>query len=203
MSWLEEKIEKWRKNLKTHSDCRIAETVMRENETLFSSDEDGRAKWVENALLKMAELIPDISVRKKIMSCCSCVFTEEFGDSIILELRETYRQSKNIDDVIRKMKSYPNKFAFTSYENGVIKEKRQPRDPQACASARSFEEKKLAACFCPLARAGKVPFPEPFCSCSAGWYAGIWEGVLEKPVEVKVVKSLLYGDETCEFEIKP
>ncbi|MBN1150243.1 hypothetical protein JXA84_03360 [candidate division WOR-3 bacterium] len=203
MTWFEEKIEKWKRNLKTFSNEIITEKVMLGNESLLSSNEEERAKWIECALNRMSEFIPDISVRKKIMSSCSCVFTDEFGDEIILELRQEYKKRGKIEDVITRMQDYPDKFAFTIYEDGVIKEKRKPRDPESWAAAKTLKEKIMAACFCPLARSGKVPFPKPFCSCSAGWYAGIWEGILEKPVKAEVIKSLLYGDDSCKFEIIP
>jgi predicted hydrocarbon binding protein len=39
--------------------------------------------------------------------------------------------------------------------------------------------------------------PPSFCHCSTSWDRQLWEGVLGRPVEVEVVKSLLKGDERC------
>lgn len=202
MTWLENKIDKWMKNIERYTDTHTSAKIMDGSDILKEASDKERAEYFEKTMNKLEREIPDEETRENILSSCSCVFTEEFGDELILELREIYKNTVKIEKVLERMKQYPGKFAHTVYENGVVREKRKPRDPVAYASAKTPEERKLAACFCPLARAGNVPFPKPFCYCSAGWYKGIWEGILDRPVKVKVVKSLLYGDETCEFEIR-
>ena len=42
---------------------------------------------------------------------------------------------------------------------------------------------------------------DTFCYCSAGWERQQWEGAIGQPVRVDVVKSLLKGDDLCEFAI--
>lgn len=39
------------------------------------------------------------------------------------------------------------------------------------------------------------------CQISCGYYKDYWEGVLEAPVKVELTKSLVLGDETCQFNI--
>jgi len=43
--------------------------------------------------------------------------------------------------------------------------------------------------------------PVHYCYCGAGWYRQQWEGVFDKPVSIKIVKSVLRGDEICRFAI--
>jgi predicted hydrocarbon binding protein len=39
------------------------------------------------------------------------------------------------------------------------------------------------------------------CYCGAGFYKGIWEEILQAPVEVEVLESVLKGDEVCTIAI--
>jgi predicted hydrocarbon binding protein len=40
-----------------------------------------------------------------------------------------------------------------------------------------------------------------YCYCGAGFYKGIWEEILQQPVEVEVLKSILNGDDVCTIAI--
>jgi predicted hydrocarbon binding protein len=40
-----------------------------------------------------------------------------------------------------------------------------------------------------------------FCYCSSGWERRQWEGAIGRPVRVDVVKTLLRGDDHCQFAI--
>jgi predicted hydrocarbon binding protein len=40
-----------------------------------------------------------------------------------------------------------------------------------------------------------------FCFCGAGWFRQQWEGAIGKPVRIEVVKSVLKGDDVCQFAI--
>jgi predicted hydrocarbon binding protein len=43
--------------------------------------------------------------------------------------------------------------------------------------------------------------PEIYCYCGAGYYRGIWEEIVQEPVEVEVLESVLAGDEVCKVAI--
>ncbi len=45
------------------------------------------------------------------------------------------------------------------------------------------------------------PIDPVFCGCSAGFFKNFWEAVLDQPVKVEVVKSLIKGDQICEFAL--
>ncbi len=60
-------------------------------------------------------------------------------------------------------------------------------------------------CHCPWARASLLE-PEAtvsarFCNCSAGFEKQYWDTVLDEPVRVDVVRSVLAGDPVCEFAV--
>ncbi|UCE08943.1 MAG: hypothetical protein JSW61_08075 [Candidatus Thorarchaeota archaeon] len=43
------------------------------------------------------------------------------------------------------------------------------------------------------------PVDPVFCGCSAGYFKNFWEAIFEQPVRVEVIKSVIKGDEICEF----
>jgi predicted hydrocarbon binding protein len=56
-------------------------------------------------------------------------------------------------------------------------------------------------CYCPLVRDYHEKLPVTFCNCSRGWLKELFESALEKPVEVKLEKSIKRGDKTCRFRV--
>ncbi len=45
------------------------------------------------------------------------------------------------------------------------------------------------------------PIDPVFCGCSAGYFKNFWEAVLNHPVRVEVLKSIISGDKICEFAL--
>jgi predicted hydrocarbon binding protein len=86
-------------------------------------------------------------------------------------------------------------------EGNVVVEVKAPADAEAFAKAQTPDEKRVAYCHCPLARAAKRPLPRPYCCCGGGWYRGIWEFIIEKPVRAELIKSVMSGDEHCAFAV--
>ncbi|MFX1495453.1 MAG: DUF6144 family protein, partial [Promethearchaeota archaeon] len=46
-----------------------------------------------------------------------------------------------------------------------------------------------------------VTLNSTFCYCSLGWVRIIFETLLKKSIEVKLIKSIGFGDKVCEFVI--
>lgn len=70
--------------------------------------------------------------------------------------------------------------------------------------AASPEEKRYRFCHCQTIRGiimkGEI-FPVTYCYCGAGFYKGIWEHILQRPVKVEVLESVLKGDDVCRIAI--
>jgi hypothetical protein len=68
------------------------------------------------------------------------------------------------------------------------------------------QEKKYYYCHCPWVRESlldenQTP-PDPvFCNCSGGYYKNFWEAVLDQPVKVELLESVLKGDSVCKFAL--
>lgn len=201
MGWLEDKVEKWEKAIDSRAGSGKGEGVTAGWKEA-GKDPEKLATWTAGAMQRLAEAVPDIVQRREIMLDRSCVFTEEFGDERILALRKLYQETGDVEEVLKAMRQDRERFGQPYLENGAIVEVRSPRDKEAYSKASTDYERQMAACFCPLARAARERLPLEYCCCSAGWYRGIYQGIFQRPVEVKVEKSLLNGDAQCRFSIK-
>ncbi len=57
-------------------------------------------------------------------------------------------------------------------------------------------------CYCGSVSKTKEPIPATYCHCSCGWYKELFETLLEQPVEVELVASIVQGADACEFVIR-
>ena len=66
------------------------------------------------------------------------------------------------------------------------------------------EKRRQYYCHCPRVREilkTQESLPVTYCYCGAGFYKGIWEEILQEPVEVEVLESVLGGDEVCSIAV--
>jgi predicted ArsR family transcriptional regulator len=56
-------------------------------------------------------------------------------------------------------------------------------------------------CYCGSVSHFPEPFSATFCHCSCGWYRQLFETLLQQPVEVELLASIVQGDELCRFLI--
>ena len=66
------------------------------------------------------------------------------------------------------------------------------------------EVKRQYYCHCPRVRdalktSGTIS--PTYCYCGAGFYKGVWEEILQQPVEVEVLETVLKGDEVCKIAV--
>jgi hypothetical protein len=200
MGWLEDKIIKWQAAIDARGGAGKGDNVVAGWQSV-GDDPEALAEWSAQAMVRLAQQVPDSSARQKIMLDRSCVFTEEFGDEAILALRRLYHETGQVEEVLRSMRENKERFGQPFLEGDAIIEVRRPRDPAAYAKAKNDYERQLAACFCPLIRASRKRVPLEYCCCSAGWFRGIYQGIFRRPVTVTVEKSLLNGDDSCRFSI--
>jgi len=128
----------------------------------------------------------------------------------VKELREHYEQNKIWYEQIITPKVID--FVATNPEvlSGVIKDEKMyitkiPYDTVAYLEAVNDKDKKYYGCHCPFAReaikAGNMDISSRFCYCSAGFEKFPFEVILDQELKIKVLKSLLNGDDVCRFEI--
>ncbi len=184
----------------------VGKTVMRGADGLtVDSTAADRFEWVKGAMESLEGLATE-EQRYEVLSKCAHVFPP----SQIGKLRAVYQETRDrtgdvdeaVDAVIAFMGEDPGWGERPRREGRVIHSSKKPRDPDGYEKAENALEKRQAYCFCPLIRGHlEEGMPVAFCYCGAGWYRQQWEGAIGRPVTVEIVKSLLKGDDLCEFAI--
>jgi effector-binding domain-containing protein len=166
---------------------------------------DDRFHWVKGAVARLDRLAEE-GQTYDVLSSCAHVFPAEQ----VAKLRAVYQEARvrtgdplqAVDAVIAFMDRDPGWPAGTRREGRIVYAAKKPRDPGAYEKAQTEAEKRQAYCFCPIIRSHLDGGMSPsFCYCGAGWYRRQWEGALGRPVTIEVAKSILRGDDVCQFAI--
>ena len=96
----------------------------------------------------------------------------------------------------------PGWYANPVRNRRVISMKKMPFDIKGYAQAKTREEKMRSYCQCPLIRDHLDEVNPLFCSCGAGWFRQLWEGILGRSVTVEMVKTVAKGDDCCLVHVK-
>lgn len=115
-------------------------------------------------------------------------FTQEIDDDVISYVR----QNPTIEGGIRR----GNQVIITKIPYMAKQYLNEPDE----------HKRKYYYCHCPWAREALKEeeglfVPPVFCNCSAGYYKNYWEAVLEQPVKVELLESVLKGDDVCKFAL--
>jgi effector-binding domain-containing protein len=141
-----------------------------------------------------------------VISSCAHVFPDSQTEKLRLvfqqEFAKTQDKIKAIDAVLEFMDSDPGWRVEIYREGDVIYTAKNPRDRAAFEAAQTDEERRRAYCFCPIIRNHlEEDVPPEFCYCGSGWYRKQWEDATQKPVSIEIVKSLVKGDDRCQYAI--
>lgn len=182
------------------------EVMQGSGELTTESTVEERFQWVKGAMERLGGLASE-GATYDIVSRCAHVFPA----SQIEKLRALYERTKAqtgdaleaVDAVIAFMEKDPGWGERPRREGRVVYSSKNPRDPAGYEKAKDELEKRKAYCFCPLVREHlQEGMPLAFCYCGAGWYRQQWEGATGKPVTIEIVRSILKGDDVCEFAIR-
>lgn len=177
----------------------IRKELMNGRENLFTIESilDKKVQWIKDVLTKLDKIASD-NQKYEILSCCA----HEFSQKRIDKLKLIYKKTGDIDEILKEM---DKDFAWYEGQKRVkdcIFVQKIPYNQEGYAKAKTLEEKKKNYCHCSLVRNHLNEGISPtFCNCSAGWYQQYWEGILGKPIQIQILKSLVRGDDVCEFKI--
>jgi effector-binding domain-containing protein len=182
------------------------ETVMQGSEELtIGSTVAERFQWVKGAIERLNGLANEDQVYDVVSSCAHV-----FPEGQIAKLRTAYEDARartgdpwqSVDAVLDLMEADPGWGERPLREGNVITATKPPRDRQAHEKAETDAERRSAYCFCPIVRnlldEGMSP---SFCYCGSGWFRRQWEGATGRPVRIEIIKSILGGDDVCQFAI--
>ncbi|MGB7061682.1 MAG: hypothetical protein WBF13_04925 [Candidatus Zixiibacteriota bacterium] len=178
--------------------------------------------WTKDAMDRLDALV-DEENRIEIMTGCACRYPE----SELREIRDGYAKTKDIDVAHSLLK---DKFVSFLKNTLVLEDEivedimnrgwglagvRQGHRIIATKMPKSGnlveylgetdpEKKRALYCHCPRIReaiGARIEISPSYCYCGAGFYKGIWEYILQQPVKVELLESVLQGDEVCKVAI--
>jgi predicted hydrocarbon binding protein len=133
-------------------------------------------KWIKTLIANLeAEL--DEKTRAKILENCgrNCI-----PHTFILKAKACKKDAKNTDEFLDKL-SQTWKHLHREDDNIYV----------------TYEK-----CYCPIVKDYPEKLSSTWCNCSRGWTKELFESTLEKPIDVKLEKSIKQGDNICKFRVK-
>jgi len=201
----------------------IRKEIMKGSENFSdNSDREEVIEWSRKAMEKLDSLV-DEEKRSDIMTGCAC----QYSQSDLDEIKKVYEETKDtnavhqmlqeqfvsflknslklnddtIDDIMERgwglagIKKGNTIIATKIPKSGYLTEYLEEGDT---------EKKRAVYCHCPRVRDAVKSGTEispTYCYCGAGFYKGIWEYILQQPVQVEVLESVLQGDDVCKIAI--
>ena len=133
-------------------------------------------KWITCLVAGLNEHV-DEKTRAKILEQCG---RQCQSQSFVKKARGIYQKSKSVDEFLDKL-------------GQVYKHLHREGDKIYIVYPK---------CYC--SQVNKIPrgkLSGTYCNCSIGWAKALFEGAIEKPVEVIMKESIINGDKQCKFQI--
>ena len=192
-----------------------------ESPSAESSSEEVIA-WTQGALERLGALV-DEQVARQVMTGCACRYPTEG----LQAARQAYEETRDLVLVHRVLQAQFEAFLRDSLElrdeyveqvvsrgwglagildgNRIIATK-IPKSGYLVAYLEEADPEKRRQYYCHCPRVREIlktqeNLPVRYCYCGAGFYKGIWEEILQEPVEVEVLESVLHGDEVCSIAV--
>ena len=178
--------------------------------------------WTQGAMERLEALV-DAEKSRQVMAGCAC----QYPKSGLQTARRAYETTGEVDAALEVLQEQFESFLRDTLElkeelvgevvgkgwglAGVREGSRIiatkiPKSGKLAAylGETDGEKKRQYYCHCPRIRdvlkTGET-LPAIYCYCGAGFYKGIWEEIVQRPVEVEVLESVLDGDEVCKVAI--
>jgi hypothetical protein len=174
--------------------------------------------WTRQAMHRLDALV-DENKRIEIMTGCACRYPE----SDLEDIRKAYEEKRDIDLVHGMLKKKFVSFlkntlklddqlvedvmnrgwglAGVKQGNAIIAVK-IPKSGNLVEYMKETDSEKRRAlyCHCPRIRDAvelQIKISPTYCYCGAGFYKRIWEYILQQPVKVELLESVLRGNDVC------
>ena len=218
-SWL----AKFSRSLERVVGAAMKDEIMAGHESLSdSSDREKIVRWSQIAMARLEERVGP-GERIEIMTGCSC----QYPRNDLQEIKERFEQTGDIDLVLALLQ---HKFVSflkdgLNLSDATVAEivdrgwglagrrsgdriiaTKIPKSAYIMEYLKETDPVKRRAiyCHCPRIRDSLkmgASVSSTYCYCGAGYYRGIWEEILQHPVEVELLKSVLKGDDVCSFAV--
>ena len=177
--------------------------------------------WTKKLMQTLMEKLSEVEL-KEVMRGCAC----HAGKDNLVAIRDEYALNQDLKkahemyrqvflDFIREYKNLNDEEMQYLIDNdigsaGILRDNiitvtKIPKEFSRYLKSNDPVEKRYLYCHCPRVReflkTETKPLPQEYCYCGAGFFQDIWEFITQKPVQVKVLKSLLNGADRCMIEI--
>jgi predicted hydrocarbon binding protein len=202
----------------------VRRTVMAGSEGLSDvSPREEVIAWSRKAMVRLAALADEATCRS-VMTSCAC----QYPTDNLREVRQVYESTGDLDKVLQMLQDRFETFladtlhldaatireialrgwglagrrqgmhtvvAIKIPKSGFLVEYMQESNP---------EVRRQYYCHCPRVRdalRSGQDLPAHYCYCGAGYYKGIWQEIVQQPVEVEVLESVLQGGDVCRIAV--
>lgn len=202
----------------------IRKQVMQGHEGLSSQSSRLEVIAWSKAAMERLDLLVDEGKRKQIMTGCAC----RYPTVDLQEVKQRYQATRDIGLVHRMLQERFGSFLRGALQlsdelaadivkrgwgvagirqgNTIIATKIPKSDHLAeYMNETDPEKKRQLYCHCPRIRdvlKTSETISPTYCYCGAGFYRGIWEEILQRPVEIELLETVLKGDQVCRFAIR-
>jgi len=193
-------------------------------EMLSEGTPEASAEWTVQTMMRLDELLTSVQ-KRDVMTGCACCYPQ----SDLEDVRQAYRNSGDIDEAIGMLRGKFVSFLRDRLglgddligqilaagwglagvrEDDVIIATKIPKSGSIVDYFRQTDpiRKRRFYCYCPRVRdsIGKGRrISQTYCYCGAGFYKAIWEYILDRPVDVEVLESVLGGGDVCRIAVRP
>lgn len=201
----------------------VRNAVMAGSEALSSqATSDEVIAWTQGAMERLDALVEEAD-RRTILTGCAC----QYPSSALVDPRKKYEESHDVDLVHRALQQQFESLLRDTLQleedlvedvvrrgwgsagvnaGNTVTATKIPTSGHLAEYLREDDpaRRRQLYCHCPRVREAlksSASISPTYCYCGAGFYKGIWEEILQEPVEVELLKSVLQGDEVCRFAV--
>ena len=155
-----------------------------------SSPKNNIALWVRDAIHRLDSSI-DQKARIQIMESCgrNCA---SINKRVIESAKKRRKKFKDLDAFLEAEQRKPMKGTRLSKDGNIL-----------CQYYTPHTFTQPMRCYCSLLRGlpKDISVSLTYCHCSKAFVQKLWESVLEKPVKVELLQSVISGDSECKFAV--
>jgi effector-binding domain-containing protein len=155
-----------------------------------------RAVWVKTALERLEDHADEEQISEII---CRCAHVRPDAD--IAQFRTVYEKNNDIDDLMAAYAESQEWIEKPYRKDNVIYTTKVPMNREAWEKATTLKDKIRHFCYCPVVHHMLDETPRIFCLCGGGWARQVFENVLGTKVKVKLLRSVVSGDNVCAWEL--
>ena len=155
----------------------LVSEVLKDSDKYNSFDPSRKAEWWKNTIIRMENELGTAKA-ERILNICG---SKCCGSGHRKKVRKKFNESNSIEEFLKKISVKGVTYKLID-KNTILAEYQR--------------------CFCGQVKATKTTFPNmTYCQCSVEFNRQYFSSAFSKPVEVELIKSVISGNDSCQFNI--